>query len=111
MIPNYQRFYNLVAVKSSGLTEMACIGRHTSSFHFDYERIKGTENAKWLQLTGKQAIEKFVPVTRKSLLRRILEDVKIFQANELENFQQIATGIDSMLYVRYKKELDALKVS
>lgn len=83
---------------------------NTSSFYFDYERIRGTENARWLELTGKQAIEKFLPVSRKPLLRTILGDVNVIRADELNDFQKVATRIDSALYVRYKKELDALKV-
>ena len=82
----------------------------TPSFYFDYERIKGTENAKWLQLTGKESMERFIPVTRKTLLRKILEDDKVVTGDEMEEFQKFATKMDSALYIQYKKQLDSLKV-
>lgn len=82
----------------------------TPSFGFDYERIKGTENAKWLQLTGKESMERFIPVTRKTLLRKILEDAKVVTGDEMEEFQKFATKMDSALYIQYKKQLDSLKV-
>ena len=91
----------------------ACIftqKRFKASNAFDYERVKGTENAKWLHLTGKQSIGKFIPVTRKTLLKRILEDSDVIERNSIEDFQRLATGVDSAVTIHYKKKLEALKV-
>ena len=107
---NCHRIGCTVTFKVRGSVGRICTKRNISSFHFDYERIKGNENARWLQLTGQQAIGKFLPVTRKALLQSILEDVHIIRGNDLNDFQHLATAIDSTLYAKYKKELDDLKV-
>ena len=93
-----------IRIKSS------CSRNYQTAFQFDYERAKGTENAKWLQLTGKQSMEKFIPLTRKTLLKTILEDKEMISLDQLDGFQKLATGIDSLLYMNYKKKLDAIKV-
>ncbi|XP_065052410.1 transmembrane protein 143-like isoform X1 [Rhopilema esculentum] len=87
----------------------SCLRNYQTAFQFDYERAKGTENAKWLKLTGKQSMEKFIPLTRKTLLKTILEDKEMISVGRLDGFQKLATGIDSLLYMNYKKKLDAIK--
>ncbi len=82
-----------------------------SVYEFDYERVKGTEDGKWFHLTGKQSTERFIPVTRKVLLKKIFEDTEMIAHEDLERFQNLATGIDSMMTTHYKNQLDNLKVS
>lgn len=110
MLSNYRRFYRAFDLDRNRHLYFNCYGRYVSSFHFDYERIKGTENSKWLRLTGKQAIERFIPITQKALFKMILEDKDLVKASCHKNIQQIATEIDLRLYVQYKGELNALKV-
>eukprot|EP00794_Sanderia_malayensis_P017526 gene17526-19276_t len=85
------------------------MSKNLSTYQFDYERIKGTEDAKWLHLTGVQSMEKFIPVTRKTLLKKMLEDPEIITRFEIESFQKLATGLDSMFARLYKEKLDDLK--
>ena len=79
---------------------------------FDYERIELSDtHGPWFKLTGRQSMERFIPVTRKALIQEILEDESIIEKHEIEKFQELATGVDSALTVRYRQRLNDLKVT
>ena len=81
------------------------------NIYFDYERPDGLHNTNWLQLTGKYCSTKFIPVTRKVLLKKILEDESIIDNEEFDAFQKLSTGLDSALTAHYKHILKEMKVS
>ncbi|EDO34533.1 predicted protein, partial [Nematostella vectensis] len=52
---------------------------------------------------------KFIPMTRKALLRKILEDCSLVPSEEREHFQEFSAALDKKISTKYHAEISELK--
>ena len=55
--------------------------------------------------------ERYIPVTRKSIIRYLVEQEKFFNDEEKKKFEEFALALDSAIVNKYHGVLQELKVS
>lgn len=54
--------------------------------------------------------EKYIPITRRTLIRRIIEEKNLLTAQEQRKFDEFAIALDSAIVQEYHGVLNELKV-
>ena len=54
--------------------------------------------------------ERYIPVTRKALVRSFLEDSSLLTGSERDNFAEFAAALDAHIYQKFYQMLDEMKV-
>ena len=54
--------------------------------------------------------DRYIPITRRHLVRSLMEETKLLTGSERDNFTRFAAALDAHLYQKYYEYLDKMKV-
>ena len=76
----------------------------------DPPTLRQSTTAADIASTQLSSSDRYIPITRRALVRKILEDNKLLTRDESAIFPEFAATVDAYIYQKFYKHLDEMKV-